>query len=306
MSDPRLLAASDYLRHLLNNEPTYRGIWLSKARRSGGSPNVTAVSAVLAEYHWQNDYLLDSEPPSTDRGYKDRVARALGAKSFTPETVRLFGHAFRMKDRHVNRLLELLTSQRSDALIGWPMLGNGSAASRRYRTVSLHELHTIGPDRVPTEHRTIHAIQAIEDGVDSYVYAFDTPHVTVKAVQGARAGALEPLPGSADFWMVRLSFDRPLVSGEFRFFEYLTRFEYPMEPPSEFRRAVARPLQTLSMRVTFAPERRPTKLTQASWSSLEDKPVDIGSLSLDDEHAVYVVIEDAPAGSIHGIRWEWD
>ncbi len=299
----RLLPAANYLRHLLLNEPAYRGLWMAKARRSGGSPNVTAVSAVLAEYHWQHDYLLEDEPPSNDRSYKDRVARALSARSFTPSTARLIGHAFGMKRAHLNRLLDLVVAP-TPVPATWPSVNRNRR--RSYRTISLHELHTIGLDRRPIEHRTICAIQALEDGVDLHHYVFDTPHARVHAVQGATADPVEPFPDRPDLWLCRLRFPRPLKAGEFRFFEYVTNFDYPAVPPHEFRRGSAYPLQTLSLRLTFSPPALPVRVTECAWPSWESEAAEVNRLELDDEHSVNLVYEDNPGGVIQGMMWEWE
>ena len=300
----RLLPAANYLRHLLLNEPAYRGLWMAKARRSGGSPNVTAVSAVLADYHWQHEYLLEGEPPSTDRSYKDRVARALSARSFTPSTARLIGHAFRMKRAHLDRLLDLVAAPASVPET-WPTVGK-DRTPRPYRTISLHELHTVGPDCRPSEHRTIRAIQALDDGVDVHPFVFDTPYARVHAVQGATAGPVEPFPDRQGLWMCRLHFLRPLKAGEFRFLEYVTTFDYPSVPPCELRRGSAYPLQTLSLRVTFSPPALPARVAECVWPSWESEAFEVNQLQLDDEHSINLVYEDNQPGLIQGIVWEWE
>lgn len=297
----RLLPAANYLRHLLLNEPSYRARWMVKARRRGGSPNVTAVSAVLADYHWRHEYLLDDDPPASDRSYKDRVARALSARSFTPSTARLISHAFAMTTSHRDRLLELVAAP-TDLPETWPVLHTGS---RPYRTISLHELHTIGPDRKPAEHRTIHAIQALEDGVDNHGYAFDTGHARVEAMQGATADPIEPIPGRPGLWMARLRFARPLKAGEYRYFEYVTRFDYPSVPACELRRGSAFPLQTMSLRVSFHPDCLPARVQETGWDGWEGEAIELAQLNLDDENAVHVVYEDLSAGRIRGITWAW-
>ena len=53
-----------------------------------------------------------------------------------------------------------------------------------HRTVSLHELHVIGPDGLPARHRTIHVIRALRDGLESYTFRFDRREATVHAVRG--------------------------------------------------------------------------------------------------------------------------
>lgn len=301
MGKAQLLPAADYLRHLLNSEYAYRGIWEARARRAGGSPNVAAVSAVLAEYHWQHEYLLDDDPPASARSYKDRVSRALAAESFTPDTARLFGQAFRMRESHVSRLVHLVADPGSAGTIS----ATGLVLERPFRTVSLHELHWVGDDRKPVQHRTIHAIQALQDGVDSYPYGFDTPHVRVEGVQGAVAGPVESHPDHPEFWCSVLRFPRPMRAGEFRFFEYLTTFDYPEPPLPELRRCSQEPLQTLSLRVAFSPGSLPQLVERRTWEALDGYGLAVEPLELDADNAAFAVIEQVPAGVIHGITWVW-
>ena len=249
----QLLGTANYLRHLLNTRPKYRQKWLAHARRSGGSPNIDAVSRVLTEYHWSHHYLFDWDPPSSHRGYKDRVARTLAAEAISPQTLQLFVEAFDMSGTEHDNLLTILTADDAVATSWVPDEFPAPTRNRGYHTLSLHELHVVGDDGLPRSHRTIHTIQALEDGVDHHIYAFDTPDVEVRAFSGATAGPVEPLEGGEGFWCCELRFHRPLSAGQIRYFEYGTEFAYTDPPPPEMRRGSMYPLHLLSIRVEFGP-----------------------------------------------------
>lgn len=305
-SQPPLLAAANYLRHLLNTRASYRRLWMAHAvRSSGGSPNIGAVSRVLVEYHWANPHLVDWDPPGSHRGYKDRVARALAAEALSPQTIDLFANAFRMGASERDMLLLLLDEGDQEPVRDWHPPGfPSSTQDRKYRTVSLQELHEVGPDRVPVAHRTIHTIEALESGVGHHLYCFDTPEVTVRAVNGATAGPVARMEGS-DYWCCRLSFHQPLSEGQIRFFEYATDFEYQEVPAPEFRRGSMFPLQMLSIRVQFHHLQLPEEIRWAHWDDMSGAPRSSRPVGLDEDHAACEVMTDVQPGLILGFTWAW-
>lgn len=301
-----LVPVSNYLRHLLNTAPIYRARWLDNVQRSAGSPNVDAVSRVLLDHHAANIELYPWPLPESHRGYRDRVARALSAASFSAQTLDLFVRAFSMTEADSSMLERLLHGPQVDGLWNDSPLGTTiDGESRAYQTTSLHEIHEVGADRLPKRHRTIHTIEALKAGVAGHDYVFDTPNARVHAVAGADAGPVEPYEMIKGFWRCHLSFREPLQQGQVRFFEYVTEFAYEDAPPPEMRRGSQFPLQMLSLRATFDPEAIPSAVWWTRWPKLDASPDMIEKVELDEELAACKVRFDLEPGDIWGFVWEW-
>ena len=87
--------AARHLCALLAAPGPYRTRWLRHVTRTTpGRVNQAAVARVLAEWLWQH-----GEHPDGDllpRALRDRVSRALGGRSLSAPTLRLFVAAFAM------------------------------------------------------------------------------------------------------------------------------------------------------------------------------------------------------------------
>jgi hypothetical protein len=66
-----------------------------------------------------------------------------------------------------------------------------------HRTVSLHELHVVGPHGLPLQHRTVQVVRALQRGLASYTFRFDRREASVRVLRGATAR--EPRPDVSGF-----------------------------------------------------------------------------------------------------------
>ncbi|NJC72883.1 hypothetical protein HC031_24640 [Planosporangium thailandense] len=290
--------AAAYLRMLLLRTGEYRNRWERRARQPCPEEvDVDAVAQVLAE---------------TGDGGADPVTiarQALDGSALDAGTVRLFARAFALDGRDATRLHELLRGSASVRVI------TGEARSLqeqiqqsgppRHRTLALHELHVLGPDGTPAEHRTIQVIRAEVDGLTAYPYRFDTDELAVEVTRGGRVG--DRIYRITDtLYAVDILLDRPLAAGETAFTQVRTTFFYRTPPPPEFRRGVLRRTDDVTLWVKFHPRRVPARVWLARWDGIDHaRIVDRQPAELDDDLAVhgrFGPIERA----VVGFYWEWD
>lgn len=290
------MPVATYLRSILTGDQRYSALWSQHARRMRGSgPNIDAVSRVLVEHRWSNPA---DRAPKHLRSMRDRVRRAFQAETLTPDSLHLFIDAFGMRDADANELKRLLFDADSAASSPLP--------ERTFRTLSLQELHVLGPDGLPAEHRTLHSIEALSPGLASYPYTFDSPDVTVRAESGAIAGPIEPCPPHPGFWQVRFQFSEPMAAGEVKIFEYVTKFNYQDPPPPQLRRGAGPTgLSSLSMRVQFHEDRIPEQVTWTRWG---DHRSDIATaedlVPLDGERSAHRFVQSLQ-NEVVGFTWSW-
>jgi hypothetical protein len=175
-----------------------------------------------------------------------------------------------------------------------------------HRTVSLHELHVIGPDGLPARHRTIHVVRALRKGLTSYTYRFDRREATVRVVRGARPGEPRADPDIPGLTAVELIFPRPLAEGETASFEYETLFTWRTVPPPHIRRASRLPVERLEMRVEFSPQRLPAEVLWGLWDGFgpDARLRAAEQVHLDSEHSAHRFI-DKLHGHTVGFTWTW-
>jgi len=239
----------------------------------------------------------------------DRAQRALDGEKMNLATLDLFMRAFRMTAGDADQLRELaMGSEKIKFVAGEALPPPGlyeKIGPPRHQTISLRELHWVGPDRRPALHRTAHTLRATADEMDYYPYPFDTNAATVNVERGGRPGEVYRVE-STDFYAVNIIFDRPLVRGEAATFEYVTTFNYTRQPPPEFRRAVFRPVDSLLIEVRFHPDALPRRIWWAEWHSLDDHEAvkRREEVRLDAELAVRSRHERV-AEAIVGFCWDW-
>jgi len=175
-----------------------------------------------------------------------------------------------------------------------------------HRTVSLHELHVVGPDGLPARHRTIHVLRAMRAGLSSYTYRFDRREATVRAVRGVQPGPPTDDPAVPGLTAVELRFPRPLAEGETASFEYETWFDWKSVPPPQVRRAARLPVERVEMRVEFSPERLPAEVRWALWDGFgpEARLHAAERVELDDEHSTHRFMEELHGHTV-GFTWTW-
>lgn len=288
------------LRELLL-DPSYAGLWQARiGRRQAHALHQSGVCQVIAEYLWANGlHPIDDE--ALPRKLKDRVHRALAGSSLSLATLRWFTEAFAMTPTDTATLLALAGCPASgDAVFGGGVVGAGVLPPRLHRTVSLRELHRVGPDGLPESHRTVHVIRA-EEYLDRYPYIFDTDAASVRVACGGRCG--EPYALEDGLFAVDILLTEPLRPGQTAAMECETTFWYRTPPPPEFRRAAVGRLDDVDLRVQFHQLRLPRRVWWSEWPALDADPSLSEPVGLDAEKSVHrrlPVIER----NVVGFRWE--
>ena len=179
------------------------------------------------------------------------------------------------------------------------------AGPLRHETLSLHELHILGPDGKPAEHETIQVIRATADDVSSVPYRFDTDELMVEVIRGGRVGD-RPYRVNDSVYGVDIVLHRPLNAGETALMQYRSTFFYRSAPPPELRRGVLRTTRDLTMWVRFHPQRVPARVYRARWDRLDlARVIERVPVEPDEElsvHHRFGVVEKA----VVGFYWEWD
>jgi len=290
--------ACTYLRMLLLRPGEYRNRWEQRA----GADRYHAVARVLEH---AGDRLLGRTPTLE---LTEVARRALDGVELSPPVADAFVDGFGLTARHAQRLRDLLRGSPTVRVISGhtlPPPERYQAGPLRHETLSLHELHILGPDGKPAEHETIQVIKATEDDVDSVPYRFDTDELMVEVIRGGRVGD-RPYRVTDSIFGVDIVLHRPLAAGETALMQYRSTFFYKSPPPPEFRRGILRSTRDLTMWVKFHRDRVPARVFRARWDRLdlarviERTPVELdGELSV---HHRFGSVEKA----VVGFYWEWD
>ncbi len=301
--DDRVKQTCAYLRMLLLRPGEYRSAWERQADQAVPEEiDYSAVGRVLAK--------VDRAGPAADESSLAETARqALEGTSLAPETLDLFVDAFDLGSRHANRLSELMRGSEAVRVITGdvrpPTDLYRTGGPPRHETLSLHELHILGPDGLPAEHQTIQVVRSMVDGLDSLPYRFDTDQLVVEVVRGGRVGD-RLYPVSDTPYAVDILLTEPLPRGRTALLQYRTTFFYTSPPPPEFRRGVLGSTRDLTIWVTFHRDRLPGRVWLARWDAVNHAHIlDREPAELDDElsvHCRYDVVER----TIVGFTWEWD
>lgn len=301
--DDRVRQAGAYLRMLLLRPGEYRSAW----QRQGGqaAPGVIDRAAVAR--------VLSGPPGGGCRTVNEQLLQtvhaALDGTDLCPETLNRFVDAFALRRREAQRLSQLLRGSESVRVLA----GDTRAASSRYRsagpphheTLSLHELHILGPDGWPAEHQTIQVIRSTVDSLDRLPYCFDTDELVVEVVRGGSVG--EHVHQVAEsLYAVDIMLAEALARGQTALLQYRTTFFYKSAPPPEFRRGVRRATNDLTIWVTFHRDRLPRRIWQARWDGVDHaRIVQREPVELDDELSVHCRF-DGVERAVVGFYWEWD
>jgi hypothetical protein len=243
-----------------------------------------------------------------DIGLTEIARRALEGVDLSEPVADAFIEEFGLTARHAQRLRDLLRGSPTVRVIrgeSLPPPGLDPPGPPDHATLSLHELHVLGPDGLPAEHETIQVIKARKDGVDSIQYRFDTDELMVEVIRGGRVGE-RPYRITESVYGVDILLHRPLAAGETTLMQYRTTFYYRSAPPPEFRRGVLRSTKDLTIWVKFDPARVPARVYRAHWDRLDQaRVVDRELVELDEElsvHHRFGSVEKA----IVGFYWEWE
>lgn len=251
---------------------------------------------------------LDTPEGVDPRAINDTARRALTGEVLTIGTLNWFIDAFQMSQEDADDLLALLRDSgqikvvRGEAL---PPPGLYEAVGPpRHHTVSSHELHEIGPDRLPSRHRVIQTVRALEDGLNYYPYSFDTNATTMTVLRHGRPGRI--YRATDELYAINIEFPRPLARGQTHTFEYALTFHYTKPPPPEFRRGAFRQVDSLLVEVKFHPEALPRHIWWAKWNTLNHHDVDRQEelQLIEPDYSVHCHHERIK-DTIVGFHWEW-
>ncbi|AGL15414.1 hypothetical protein [Actinoplanes sp. N902-109] len=298
---------ADRLRELLTEHLPYRDRWATSPGNhvdQGREISQARVADVIAHHLWDTGE-VDDRDTELPRRLKDTVSRALAGTFLSHRTLGRFIGAFAMSDLHRSQLWALRSGGDPARVVVVPppdALPEGESSALRYQTISLHEFHTVGPDGLPVEHRTVHVIRALEL-VRAYSYRFDTDAAAVEVIRGGTAGPVSRTSEPKVF-AVEIVLNRPVQAGETASFEYRTVLNYASPPAREFRRACRRPVANVEMHVQFDEVMLPGAVWWAAWAGLDDPaPTDEEPVALEPDGSVHKYVESFEG--IAGFRWEF-
>ena len=293
--------ACTYLRMLLLRPGEYRNRWEQRRDQAAAEDRYQAVARVIED---AGDRVLVGTPGTA---MAEVARRALEGAELSPPVADAFVNGFGLTTRQAQRLRDLLRGSPTIRVISGHTLPpeRYQAGQLRHETLSLHELHVLGPDGWPAEHETIQVIRATEDGLDAMPYRFDTDELMVQVIRGGRVGE-RPYRVDDSIFGVDIVLPRPLKAGETALMQYRCTFFYKSAPAPELRRAVLRGARDLTMWVTFHPQRVPARVFRATWDRLDlARVTERVHVELDDElsvHHRFGRVEKA----VVGFYWEWD
>jgi len=295
--DDRVRQTCAYLRMLLLRPGEYRAAW---ERFSEATPpeeiDYRAVGHVLAQANGDGAVVPEAA-----------ARRALEGDALEPETLASFVSAFRLRPRHAERLGGLMRGSPAVRVINGdlrpPDRLRRADDTARHETLSLHELHVLGPDGKPAEHQTIQLIRSTVDGLESLPYRFDTDELVVEVVRGGEVG--DVYRASDTLFAVDLRLTRPLDRGETALVHMRMNFLYRTSPPPEFRRGLLGSTRDLTLWVSFHPDRLPKHVWQARWDALDHAQiVEREAVELDNERSVHSRF-DVVERAVVGFYWEF-
>jgi hypothetical protein len=237
------------------------------------------------------------------------VRQALDGTVLDGDTLRSFIEAFAMDGRDGNRLWDLYRGSEAVRIITGEVSPTGDAyppdpEPPRHETLSLHELHILGPDGSPAEHQTIQVIKSIVDELDSYPYRFDTDELVVEVIRGGKVGDRVRRVGET-LYAVDIVLAQPLPRGETTMTQVRTTFFYKAPPAPEFRRGVLRRTNDVTIWVKFHRDRVPSRVWLAHWDRVDHaQVVERRLVHLDEELSVHCRF-GALERAIVGFYWEW-
>ncbi|NHC46881.1 hypothetical protein [Motilibacter aurantiacus] len=164
------------------------------------------------------------------------------------------------------------------------------------------EHHFLGADGIPAKHETSQVIRSMTDGLESYLYRFDTNALTVEVERGGRAGQVRRVGDG--IWAVDIVLTKPLRLHETASLSYRTTFRYQEPPDPVMRRAVPEKANSVEIYVRFHPDKLPGAVWWCTWDGLDGGVLHEAVAELDDEHSVHKFLEGAEKALV-GFRWEW-
>jgi hypothetical protein len=267
----------------------------------GAGLNQQAVCEVLAAQAQSDGY------DQTPRQLKDRVSRAIGPRPgrISGQTLRWFIDGFAMSPDDAQYLWNA-SELGSAGVVLLEAKDLGAPPPRDYKTVYAQELHQIGADGVPFEHRTILILEATADTFAFYPFIFSNNVVTsIKMVRGAR-NVGKPYRLDSGLSAINIRLEDPIPTGHTVSLEYESRFLYSTTPPSHFRRGVhLTGTGLLEICVQFHPDRLPAHVWWSIWAGLDGPVISEEIEPLKSDGSVSRRVKHL-SGQLIGFRWAFD
>ena len=205
----RVAATGEFLRELLVSEPRYRRLWRKRVARDYTGLSQAAVAKVIEEYLWDSGERSENTT-GLARQLKDRVSRALNGEALSTETLGWFIAAFDMDKGDENHLWATFGGKENDIDGISCTLRRQREIIRRqcHRTISLVERYSLDSYGSMLLRRTHHAIRAIEDGVDIYIFNHEPQASAIEVIHGGHLGKRYEYGGGLT--NVEIILDKPL------------------------------------------------------------------------------------------------
>lgn len=312
-------AAAAYLRELLLRPGRARRTWEQYAERNRpGHINQLAVAEVLARYLW--DYpRRPGDNEILPRQLKDTASRALSGKLLSKAALGLFMDAFSIPVFEREQLWKLWEGSSRIRVLSGP---RSFAARPRaeietalgpavHRTLSVHDHHYVGPDRLPSRTRTLQVIEAITEDVSHIPYIYNTDALAIDLIQGCSGLGERFTEITSGFFATDMLLVKALTLGETLTLEYVTSFKYAKVPANQlngdlcqYRRAVRRRMENIDIRVEFDPGMLPRHVWWAVWDGVEGNVISQESVALDGQNSAQRFLRFIE-NTVVGFHWQW-
>jgi hypothetical protein len=303
--------ASSYLYDLLTRPGRYRAQWRRLLVPGGGA--LGAISDVI------NGRLAELGSPDHDRDpvkLRARVSRALAGNSpdtaLSSATLNWFIDAFDIESGDADRLRFLHAGSSSIRYVRGDVqetdLPVFEAPRARHRTVDLRDYYHLGPDGLPSQHRSDQVIEATEDGLDRYTYMVDTNMLTLDVQTGGIPNAPYQLRASDGniYHAIDIMLEHPLRRGSTAVLNYTTTFRYDDAPPNEMRRVFRRKVDKFLLWIHFHPDMLPSRLWWAEWDGITNSSITHREpVPLNSANEAHRFLEGGAEHAVVGFYWEW-
>ncbi|SDF93757.1 hypothetical protein SAMN05216553_104270 [Lentzea fradiae] len=177
------------------------------------------------------------------------------------------------------------------------------------RYLNVRDRASIGKDRREVEIRVSTVIEAFEDGVDRVLLAktadgTDRSPGDVVAEGSCRLGRVRK-DAEHKLLVAEIILDRVLRAGDTGLVD-LRLLSDPGADSSRVDRTFLRPLRNYLLEVEFHPDAVPVRCHSFTKQGPDAPAVDTGELWIGTTAAAHLLVHEAQAGHVHGIRWEWE
>ncbi|GHH60912.1 hypothetical protein [Lentzea cavernae] len=177
------------------------------------------------------------------------------------------------------------------------------------RYLSVRDRALIGQDRREIEIRSSAVIEAFEDGVDRMLLAktaddTDLSPGGIVAEKTCRVGRVRR-DDEQKLLVAEIILDRVLQAGETALVD-LRLISDPGADSACADRTFLRTVRNYVLEVEFHPAAVPVRCHSFTRSEPGGPDVETGELWIGTTAAAHLLVHEAQAGSVHGIRWEWE